>query len=71
MSTIVTSSTQETYIGCLDLPVRTEGRAARCRRSACVYAAPQSYGRVIPRVNYYATWETGNIGFTSVAREGK
>jgi hypothetical protein len=30
-----------TVVGRLDLPVYTEGRAARCRRSACAYAVPR------------------------------
>ncbi len=35
-------------IGRLDLPVYTEGRAARPRRSACSIAAPRTYYAVIP-----------------------
>ncbi len=58
-------------LGRLDLPVYTEGRAAHHRRSACYLAVPRTYYAVIPEETNTATWETGNIGVTRVAREGK
>ncbi len=59
------------FLGLLDLPVYTEGRAARRRRSACSFAVQRAYDAVIPKETNTATWEIGNIGVMRVAREGK